>query len=92
MIFSNIKGARKNKNHYNQWYVLHPCNDSILFTCDSEHEADGVIEMLEGVNKIVSMIKTPCPPGECSPNMTNVHHGDDYTRCSKCDRSIDLRG
>lgn len=56
MIHLIITGARKRQNKDGKlpyqfggknWWVLHPSNDSILAYCDTEAEADEVINYLD---------------------------------------------
>lgn len=47
MIHLTFGGARK-KWAGKRVYVLHPCNDAILAYCDTEEEADMLIELLDG--------------------------------------------
>lgn len=46
MIHILISNSKKSLQDNGQWYVFHPMNDAILAICDTEKEADLVIDLL----------------------------------------------
>ncbi len=62
-----LSGARKSPDRSNagRWYVLHPSNDAILASCDTEEEAERTVVLLDAFCSAPA--HNPQSFGPCSP-------------------------